>query len=158
MFLVSGPLLDTWFFKLIVAKNHNGKVFDALVCMAYWIEHQPLNPKVTGLIASQGTCLGHRPGPLWGCVRGHRSMYLLHVGVSFSFSLKALSRLISLPQSIWNTHQLWNKSLCAFLSPFTFSRSYPNLGSTVWMKPSWAPSVPMETFLSSWSFHCHCSF
>ena len=30
----------------------------ALPGMAQWIEHQPANQRVTGLIPSQGTCLG----------------------------------------------------------------------------------------------------
>ena len=34
--------------------------------MAQWIEHQPMNRKVTGLIPNQCTCLGLRPGPWWG--------------------------------------------------------------------------------------------
>ena len=36
--------------------------------MAQWIEWQPANWKVTGLIPGQGTCLGYRPGsqvPSW---------------------------------------------------------------------------------------------
>ena len=31
--------------------------------VAQWIQHQPVNQSVTGLIPSQGTCLGYRPGP-----------------------------------------------------------------------------------------------
>ena len=38
----------------------------ALTGMAQWIEHQPVNWKVTGSIPSQGTCLGCRPGPQMG--------------------------------------------------------------------------------------------
>ena len=30
----------------------------ALAGEAQWIEHQPVNQRVTGLISSQGTCLG----------------------------------------------------------------------------------------------------
>ena len=35
----------------------------ALAGVAQWIEHQPVNQRVTGLMPSQGTCLGCRPGP-----------------------------------------------------------------------------------------------
>ena len=35
----------------------------ALAGMAQWIEHQPVNQKVSGSIPSQSTCLGCRPGP-----------------------------------------------------------------------------------------------
>ena len=36
----------------------------ALSGVAQWIEHRPVNQRVTGLIPSQGTCLGYlRPGP-----------------------------------------------------------------------------------------------
>ena len=42
---------------------------EAIVAMAHvaqWIEHWPVNPKVTGLIPSQGTYLGCGPSPqLW---------------------------------------------------------------------------------------------
>ena len=37
-----------------------------LACVAQWIELQPVNQRVTGLIPSQGTCLGCRPGPWLG--------------------------------------------------------------------------------------------
>ena len=35
----------------------------ALAGVAQWIERWPANQRVTGLIPSQGTCLGCRPGP-----------------------------------------------------------------------------------------------
>ena len=35
----------------------------ALAGVAQWIERRPVNQKVVGLISSQGTCLGCRPGP-----------------------------------------------------------------------------------------------
>ena len=38
-------------------------VESALAGVAQWIEHGPKNQRVTGLIPSQGTCLGCRPGP-----------------------------------------------------------------------------------------------
>ena len=38
----------------------------ALAGVAQWIEHQPVNQRVTGLIPSQATCLGCRPGPHYG--------------------------------------------------------------------------------------------
>ena len=34
--------------------------------MAKWFECWPTNQRVTGLIPSQGTCLGCRPGPQCG--------------------------------------------------------------------------------------------
>ena len=34
--------------------------------MAQWIEHRPVNQRVTGSISSQGTCLCFRPGPQEG--------------------------------------------------------------------------------------------
>ena len=38
----------------------------ALAGVAQWIEHQPANPRVTGSIPSQGTCLGCKPSPQQG--------------------------------------------------------------------------------------------
>ena len=35
----------------------------ALACVAQWIECQPANRGVAGLISSQATCLGCGPGP-----------------------------------------------------------------------------------------------
>ena len=35
----------------------------ALAGLAQWIELEPGNQRVTGLIPSQGTCLGCEPGP-----------------------------------------------------------------------------------------------
>ena len=37
--------------------------------VAQWIEHQPVNQKVTSLIPTQGTCLGCGPGSLVGGVQ-----------------------------------------------------------------------------------------
>ena len=47
----------------------NKKVI-ALVSVAEWIEHQPVNQKVASSIPRPGTCVGYRPGPQWGHVRG----------------------------------------------------------------------------------------
>ena len=38
----------------------------ALAGVAQWIEHWPENQRVVGLIPSQGTCLGCRPGVQYG--------------------------------------------------------------------------------------------
>ena len=38
----------------------------ALAGVAQWIECQTANQRVAGLIPSQGTYLGCRPGPQWG--------------------------------------------------------------------------------------------
>ena len=48
-------------------KNRLKKPFKlALAVVVEWIEHWPANQRVAGLIPSQGTCLGCRPGPKWG--------------------------------------------------------------------------------------------
>ena len=36
---------------------------EALAGVAQWIDCWPVNQRVAGLISSQGTCLGCRPGP-----------------------------------------------------------------------------------------------
>ena len=41
----------------------------ALAGVAQWIECQPANQRVVGLIPSQDTCLGCGPGPQWGACR-----------------------------------------------------------------------------------------
>ena len=54
----------------------------ALASVAQWIEQQPANPGVTGLINSQGTCLGCGQGPQWeACERQ------LHIDVSLPLFL-----------------------------------------------------------------------
>ena len=52
-----------------------------LAGVAWWIECQPENQKVTGSIPSQGTCPGCGPGPQWGA---HERQ--LHIDVSPSLS------------------------------------------------------------------------
>ena len=42
------------------------KPTNALAGVAQWIEHQPVNQRITGTIPSQGTCLGCGPGPQYG--------------------------------------------------------------------------------------------
>ena len=78
-------------------------------------------PKGTGSIPSQGTCLGCRPGPqLWVCER-QRSMYLSRIDVSFplflpSFPLslkvnKIFKKIISLSLSLGSRDWLLKKDL-----------------------------------------------
>ena len=54
----------------------------ALAGVAQWIELWPVNPRVAGLVPSQGTCLGCRPGPLLG-----RHERQLHIDVSLPLFL-----------------------------------------------------------------------
>ena len=57
IFLSISSSLPSFFFK-------NKKI--ALAGVAQWIECWPVKQRVPGLIPSQGTCLGCRPGPQWG--------------------------------------------------------------------------------------------
>ena len=52
----------------------------ALTGVAQWIEHcWPVNQKVSGLISSEGTCLGCGPGPWVGpCKRQPTDVSLVH--------------------------------------------------------------------------------
>ena len=58
------------------------KKFVALATVAQWIEHQPVNQRVTGLIPSQGTCLDCGPDTQY--VAHERQP---HIDISLSFSL-----------------------------------------------------------------------
>ena len=57
----------------------------ALDGVAEWIECQPANQMVAGLIPSQGTCLPCRPSPQWGA--RHRQPHI-DVSLPLSLSLK----------------------------------------------------------------------
>ena len=58
----------------------------ALAGVAQRIERWPANQRVTGSIPSQGTCLGCRPGPQGGVVRGnHTVIETMFLSLSFSF-------------------------------------------------------------------------
>ena len=50
--------------------------------VAQWIECEPVDQWVAGLIPSQGTCLGCRPGPQLGTCEGNHTLMFLS---SFSF-------------------------------------------------------------------------
>ena len=54
----------------------------ALAGVTQWIECQPANQRVTGLIPSQGTHVGFRPGPQLGACEKELDVFL-----SLSFSL-----------------------------------------------------------------------
>ena len=54
----------------------------ALAGAAQWIEHQPANQNITGLIPSQGTCLGCGPGAQQGARERHP-----HIDVSLPLFL-----------------------------------------------------------------------
>ena len=74
----------TMFKQLYEAKALNIKKY-ALAGAAQWIEHQPANKRVAGLIPSQGTCLGCGPGPQYGV---HEKQP--YIDVSFPLSLPPL--------------------------------------------------------------------
>ena len=60
----------------------------ALAGVAQWVECQPVNQKVTGLIPSQSSCLGCGPGIWLGAYeRQLIDVYLAHRCLSHSFSL-----------------------------------------------------------------------
>ena len=65
------------------------KPTNALAGVAQWIEHQPVNQRVTGSIPSQGTCLGCGPGLRYGaCERQPHSDVSLSLSPSLPLSLK----------------------------------------------------------------------
>ena len=55
--------------------------YKALAGVAQWIEFGPANQSIAGLIPSQGTCLGCRPGPQQGCARGNHTL-MFHPPIS----------------------------------------------------------------------------
>ena len=55
--------------------------------LAHWIECGPMNQRVTGSIPSQGTCLGHGPGPQQGACQRQPQ-----VNVSLPFSFPSLQK------------------------------------------------------------------
>ena len=71
--------------------------------MAQWIERQPVNLKVAGLIPSQGICLGYGLGPWLGvCERQPTDVSLAHRCFSPSLSY-------SLPLSLKINQMMLNK-------------------------------------------------
>ena len=56
---------------------------------AQWIEHQPVNHRVSSLIPSQGTCLGFGLGPWWGV---HERQPHIDVSLCLSPSFPHLER------------------------------------------------------------------
>ena len=64
------------------------KINTALAGVAQWIECQPANQRVAGLILSQRTCLGCGLGPqLWTCKKQPIDVSLTHQCFPLSFSL-----------------------------------------------------------------------
>ena len=57
---------DEFSFGHVKFEVSNKNLSRALTSVAEWIEYQPANQKVTGLIPGQGTCLGCRMGPQCG--------------------------------------------------------------------------------------------
>ena len=81
---------------VVDTKKKTGKTLIALAGVAQWIEHRPVNQKVTGSIPSQGTCLGCGLVPqLKACKRQPRALPLAHsmsptlMFLSLSFSLSS---------------------------------------------------------------------
>ena len=72
----------------IRTKSHFKIELSAPADVAQWIEHWPVNQRVTGSIPNQGTCPGYRPGPQQGgCERQP------HTDVSLPLSLPPFSSL-----------------------------------------------------------------
>ena len=89
---VSGWRLCNWLFSCLleVHMKHSGehvKEAGAWGGVSQWIEHQPVSGKVAGLIPSQSTCPGCRPGPRLGvCKRQLIDVSLAHCYFSASLS------------------------------------------------------------------------
>ena len=79
MFLSLSPSLPL---SLKINKYNKNKERKPWLVWLSWIECWAANQEVACLIPSQGTCLGYRPGPQLGDVRGSQSAYLSHIGVS----------------------------------------------------------------------------
>ena len=73
------------------------RYYQALTCVAQLIGHSPTKRKVTGLIPSQGTCLGCGSGPWLGCLR-EATLTLMFLSLSFS-----------LPSPLYKTNKQTNK-------------------------------------------------
>ena len=70
-----------------ITEEQSRKASLALAGVAQWIEHWPMNPKVPGLIPSQGTCLGCGPGPQLRACGRHLIDKSLRIDVSLLVSL-----------------------------------------------------------------------
>ena len=77
------PALPVFLSHLNGGKGYIRRNSCALAGVAQWVERQPANQSITGLIPSQGTYLGCRPGPHWGGAQETTTLMFL----SFSFSL-----------------------------------------------------------------------
>ena len=64
-------------FETFLQATQIKKYISAMAGVAQWIEHQPANQRVTGLISSQGTCLGCGKVPGWGHERGNHTLRFL---------------------------------------------------------------------------------
>ena len=69
-------------------KNMMKRPTGTLAHVAQWIECWFANQGVIGLIPSQGTCLGCRPGPQLGCSRGNQTLMFLSLSSFLAFCLK----------------------------------------------------------------------
>ena len=63
-----------------------------LAGVAQWIEHGPVNQRVTGSILSQGTCLGCGPGPQLGTHEGNHILMFLSLSFSIPPPLKKINK------------------------------------------------------------------
>ena len=71
----------------ILKKEKDKKDQQSLAGVAQWVEHWPVNPKVSCSIPSQGTCLCCGPGTwLWACERQPIDVSLAHWCFSSSLS------------------------------------------------------------------------
>ena len=59
-----------------------------LAGIALWIEHGPEKQRVTGVIPSQGTCLGVGQVPSRGRARSNHTLMFLTLSLSLPLSLK----------------------------------------------------------------------
>ena len=82
--------------------------FSALACVAQWFELWPATQRVTGLIPSQGHCLGYGPGqvPHRGRLTGNHTLMFLSPNLSLPSPLSKI-----------NKQNLFSKS-----AVFTFNR------------------------------------
>ena len=111
-------------------------VFLALAGGAQWTEYRPEKPGVTGLIPSQGTCLGCRPGPQWGARQEATTHWCFSSSLSPSLPLwKEINKILKKTKQKIHIFLLWIvvwKSLKAITELLQYTYIYFSFAWSQW--------------------------
>ena len=133
----------------------NSGFTSALAGVAPWIKHWPVNWAVTGLIPSQGTCLGCRPGPWLGVCKRQPIDVSLPLFLPPFFSLwKKIKKIFFKKDKFWfHFHEACVFTLSSYIQLLSYHKSNMQHQVRVPSPFSWVLRKNQVTYWNTFAWH-----